>query len=131
MYKVSYEENDGQIKSVSTSGVFANSSEGLSSIEVEPSVSILEIASKYFVLGQSLTPRPTIDPWVGPFTNPSTLLLDGLPEGSTLTIENESGDKLTIASFVEPLVLTDVGVYKIKIDPAFPWMPFEQVVVVE
>jgi len=44
----------------------------------------------------------------------------------TVVIRNEAGDKITTTDFTEPLILTDDGLYFLKIYGPFPWITFEQ-----
>lgn len=50
---------------------------------------------------------------------------EGLPAGTVLTVYDEFGDGLEVASFAEPLTLTDRGLYRMVADPPAPWLGFD------
>lgn len=102
--------------------------DGEGSIEVSSDMYQCDLT--HHVDGEALVPRPALPGWTITHA-PAWLSLAELPEGSSFTVTNESGDALVITSFAEPLQLTDPGIYRISVDLPFPWLPHAQQLILE
>lgn len=72
----------------------------------------------YDPLANAYKPRPEL---TAPTQNP--VPLSGYPAGTKVTVTNEAGDSLVILDLSLPLTLIDPGVYTLRFEPPFPWLP--------
>jgi len=76
-----------------------------------------------YVLAGAVVPRPVVSIATVAGAAPLEVELGGLPLGTTVSVTNEEGDRLTVTDLSEDLLLEDDGRYKLVITPPFPYLP--------